>query len=758
MMSAVAALPPAGSVKLTGTLIGTPGSYENKGNTIAEAMDGNTNTFFDAPVGVQGWVGLDLGAPAAITQVQYVPRSGFDSRMVGGIFQASSTPDFSANVVTLYTVTNSPPNGVYTAEQVNVAEAYEFVRYLSPIGGSGNIAELEFDGVSTSTPITPAPPVIPPPPPTAPPAPVGLSATAVSASNIQLSWQEAPSSIVTSFSIERQGRTDPGLVIIGTVSGSTTNFDDSNALAATSYTYEVVASNLGGTSVSSAAASATTLAAPADPWADLDIGAVGFAGSAMVNSNGSITVSGSGADIWNTTDAFNFDSQPMIGDGTVIAQVTSQTNSSSWAKSGIMMRETRNDDSRYVLLALTPGNGVTLQARTATHVTPTISLTVPGKAGVWLEMVRNGSSFSGYVSIDGIHWTLVGAVAIPMVNNIQVGLAVTAHNNTRTCTAAFSDVTITSSGTQASSWSAGTAGPMPRWESESFSYNNELYVFGGFIDRNLDSTAECDVYDPVTNMWSYVTTMPSAITHAAVTLVGDTVYLAGGNIGSFGSSQSGVATGQVLTYDLTTGIWGSIASLPQPVTSGGMVCINNQLIYYGGINAANSADLSNTWSLDLTNPDATWTAEATMPNARNHIGYVAIDGIAYAVGGTHLYKETTGNDSEVDAYNPVSNTWSQVAALPMPWGGIHVSTLVVNGNLVVIGGQTNGGYDGIYLNDIEEYSPATNTWAAVGILPEANQGQAVAYIDDELVVVDGTVDNQGGWAQNQTLLDNEIQL
>jgi N-acetylneuraminic acid mutarotase len=147
-----------------------------------------------------------------------------------------------------------------------------------------------------------------------------------------------------------------------------------------------------------------------------------------------------------------------------------------------------------------------------------------------------------------------------------------------------------------------------------------------------------------------------------------------------------------------------------------------------------------------------------MPDARNHLGYVAINGIAYAVGGMHLYSQTAGNDSEVDAYNPVTNTWTTVASLPLQLGGIHGTTLVVNNKIVVLGGQTNGGYDGIYQAGIYEYDPVANAWTTVGTLPEANQGQSVAWINNQLIVADGTVDNQGGWAQNQVLMDGTIQL
>jgi len=229
------------------------------------------------------------------------------------VFQGSSTADFSAGVTTLFTVTTTPAAGVYTIDPVNVTGAFQYVRYLAPANAYGNISELEFDGA------LPGPP---PPPPAVPDAPTGLAATAISATDIHLAWQEDPSSTVSSFTIERQGPADAGYAAIGTTSGATTVFDDANTLAATIYSYEVIAKNISGVSTPALAATATTPAAPISPWSDSDIGAVGFAGTASVNPNGSITVSGSGADIWNQTDAFNFESQSFAGKGSIIAQVT----------------------------------------------------------------------------------------------------------------------------------------------------------------------------------------------------------------------------------------------------------------------------------------------------------------------------------------------------------------------------------------------------------------------------------------------------
>ena len=133
---------------LAGTVIGTAGSYQNKGNTIAKAFDGNLSTCFDAPTANGNWAGLDLGAARTITAVAYASRSGYGSRMNGGTFQGSTTADFSAGVVTLFTIpaNANPGSTTLTRQPVNVAGAFRYVRYLSPAGSYGNVAELAFFG------------------------------------------------------------------------------------------------------------------------------------------------------------------------------------------------------------------------------------------------------------------------------------------------------------------------------------------------------------------------------------------------------------------------------------------------------------------------------------------------------------------------------------------------------------------------------------------------------------------------------------
>jgi len=137
------------ATKLTGTLIGTTGSFGNSpATTKAAAMDGNLATYFDAPQANGNWVGLDFGpdSSAVVTRVNFAPRSNLPARMVGGIFQGANASDFS-DAVTLATITAQPATGVLTSLTVSNTGVYRYVRYLSPANSWGNIAELNFFGV-----------------------------------------------------------------------------------------------------------------------------------------------------------------------------------------------------------------------------------------------------------------------------------------------------------------------------------------------------------------------------------------------------------------------------------------------------------------------------------------------------------------------------------------------------------------------------------------------------------------------------------
>jgi len=178
------------------------------------------------------------------------------------------------------------------------------------------------------------------------------------------------------------------------------------------------------------------------PWLNRDIGGVAAAGSASY-ANGTFTVHASGADIWGTSDEFHYVYQPLSGNGVITARVASLTNTNSWAKAGVMIRETLNANSTNAATVITPGQGVAFQRRYFTGGTNGLTTRAAVPIPEWVRLERNGTTFTAWHSDNGTSWTQIGSATIAMGTNVYVGLAVTSHNDGVVTTAQFDNVSLT---------------------------------------------------------------------------------------------------------------------------------------------------------------------------------------------------------------------------------------------------------------------------------------------------------------------------
>jgi hypothetical protein len=98
-----------------------------------------------------------------------------------------------------------------------------------------------------------------------------------------------------------------------------------------------------------------------------------------------------------------------------------------------MVRESLADGSRHAFIAITSGNGVAFQDRPVTDgVSYNVNTGYGIKAPYWLKMVISGSTYTGYMSPDGLTWTKVGNTVNAGFGNgapVYAGLAITSHNN-----------------------------------------------------------------------------------------------------------------------------------------------------------------------------------------------------------------------------------------------------------------------------------------------------------------------------------------
>lgn len=215
------------SAKLTGTLIGSPGSWGGNSTWSKDkAVDGNFATFYSANNTTGDWVGLDLGAgnTKAVTKIKFSARSNFESRMNGGVLQASNSADFSSGVVTFYTVSGSPASGGWTSLFLGNNSVYRYVRYMGPANSFSDIADFEFWGGI----------------PTVPNPPNARTGSGVSGGNIILSWAASP--FAASYQVRRSSVS--GGPYTSLASGiTTTSFTDTTSVSGQKYYYVISAAN-----------------------------------------------------------------------------------------------------------------------------------------------------------------------------------------------------------------------------------------------------------------------------------------------------------------------------------------------------------------------------------------------------------------------------------------------------------------------------------------------------------------------------------
>jgi VCBS repeat-containing protein len=214
---------------------------------------------------------------------------------------------------------------------------------------------------------------------------------------------------------------------------------------------EVVSSDLGNTGAGGALTATGTIPLYVNPLgiftASQDIGTPARAGSSSY-SGGTYTVAGSGSDIWNNSDQFQFLSRPMTGDGRLTARVVSQTQSPTTvgaAKAGVMFRETTGAGSIHAMMDVMNSNGAEFHWRLTTNGSSGVTTVTPGIAApYWVRITRTGTVLKGERSADGVTWVQQGATqTVTMGSSIQAGLAVSAVSITNINTVVFDNVALT---------------------------------------------------------------------------------------------------------------------------------------------------------------------------------------------------------------------------------------------------------------------------------------------------------------------------
>ncbi|MFQ5580919.1 MAG: hypothetical protein ACE5FZ_09925, partial [Nitrospiria bacterium] len=186
------------------------------------------------------------------------------------------------------------------------------------------------------------------------------------------------------------------------------------------------------------------MAPVSSPWANGDIGNVGLPGSAD-ESNGVFTIDASGKGIRGSADQFHYVYQPLSGDGSITAYVSSLTIKGKESRAGLMIRESLADDAPHVMVAVLKDKTRTYERATPGGGTAKVS-SDNGSAPRWLRLERSGNMVTTYRSSDGSNWTTLATRTVSLGQDVYIGLAVTSGKNDKLSTGVFTDVTVVGGG------------------------------------------------------------------------------------------------------------------------------------------------------------------------------------------------------------------------------------------------------------------------------------------------------------------------
>ena len=131
--------------------------------------------------------------------------------------------------------------------------------------------------------------------------------------------------------------------------------------------------------------------------------------------------------------------------------------------------------------------------------------------------------------------------------------------------------------------------------------------------------------------------------------------------------------------------------------------------------------------LEVYDPVAnTWTNLAPMSVPRNHTGGGVINGKLYVVGG----RDSTNAPTALEVYDPQNNTWTTLAPMPTARSGIGVG--VVNGELYVFGGEIPSLHP-----EVEVYNPESNSWRRLADMPTPRHGIWASVIGNKIYLPGG---------------------
>ena len=252
--------------------------------------------------------------------------------------------------------------------------------------------------------------------------------------------------------------------------------------------------------------------------------------------------------------------------------------------------------------------------------------------------------------------------------------------------------------------------------------NDKIYVVGG-VSSDGNITDVLERYDPAAKDWITLAPLPNKVWRASAAESNGKLYVFGGyqSTGGFPFNPSN----RVFEYDPSTDEWAE--KTPMSAARGTSVAVNvsGKIHVIGG---ASKGALKLHEAYDpLTD---SWEINEPMITARSGLTAIYMNGKIYVVGGYFLSGGVV-SQSVLEAFNVASGTWESLNSMPITRYG--VASAVVDNRMFVFGGGVNGTVTSRTL----EYDPMSDSWRQLADMPSPVSFMGVAVLRDTIYVMGG---------------------
>lgn len=266
-------------------------------------------------------------------------------------------------------------------------------------------------------------------------------------------------------------------------------------------------------------------------------------------------------------------------------------------------------------------------------------------------------------------------------------------------------------------------------------FNAALDAFVQEVDVSVESSTKMGTGERAV--------MPTPVQRTAAVYYNGNIFVMGGQDAAAAEVNDNQA------FNVAGNAWAARTAVPSQSNGGAaadgrvdarLAVVDNIIYYIGGVNGGTYTNLVQRYNADTD----TWlTPAANLPAARAGGAVGVISGRIYYAGG---YSAAGVGEDNCYEYNPLLNTWSEVAAIDSV-GTLEVWQMayaVLDDRLYIIGGQQNGGAN---VSTVMYYDPAVDAWAEAENIPRydftnnsgAQQGSVAAVVNNVLHVFGGSV-------------------